>query len=101
MSKRDAKARFSKRRLERLTGELCSLVKDRCPEAEIEVQPGLEELDAWIEVIVPDDKEEEVHGALIERAHEIFMDEGYDIGVHVTERSEHEKFLAKQRVGKR
>jgi hypothetical protein len=99
MSKRNAQARFSKRRLERYIGELCSLAKELCPEAEIEVEPGIDELDAWIEVIVPDEKEEDVHDALIQRAHDIFMDEGYDIGVHVTERSAHEQFLARQRAG--
>ena len=100
MSKRDVKARFSRRRLDRLIGGLCSLAKDLCPEAEIEVEPGIDELDAWIEVIVPDEKEEEVHDALIQRVHDIFMDEGYDIGVHVTERSDHDKFLAKRQGGK-
>ncbi len=83
MSRRNGKARFSRRRLERLIGELCSLAKDLCPEAVVEIEPGVEELDAWIEVMVPDEKEEEVHDALIQRAHEVFMEEGYDIGVHV------------------
>jgi len=46
--------------------------------------------------MVPDEKEEEVHDALIQRAHEIFMEEGYDIGVHVTERSAPKKCAANQ-----
>ena len=99
MNRRDMKGRFSKHRLERLIGKLSALTKELCPEAAIEVEPRIGELDAWIEVIVPDEDEEEVHDALLERTHEIFMDEGYDIGVHVTERSEHEKFLAKQQTG--
>lgn len=96
MSRRSVKAQFSRRRLERLIGELCSLAKDLCPEAAVEVEPGVDELDAWIEVIVPDEKEEEVHDALIQRAHELFMEEGYDIGVHVTERSAQKKLAANE-----
>lgn len=98
MSRSETNVRFSKRHLERLIDELSALAKDLCSEAEIEVQPGIEELDAWIEVIVPDEQEEEVAERLVERRHQIFMEEGYDIGIGVTERSEHERFLAKQRA---
>ena len=76
MRKRSVKAQFSRRRLERLIGELWSLAKDLCPEAVVEVEPGVDELDAWIEVMVPDEQEEELHDALIRRAQEIFMEEG-------------------------
>jgi hypothetical protein len=92
---------FSKRRLERYVLTLCSLTKDLCPDAEIEIRvPGLGGLDAWLDVVVDDDKEEEVQEALSQRAFDIYMEEGYDIGMNVIERSEHEKFLAKQRMGK-
>lgn len=94
MKKNNAKARFSKRRLDRFITELCSLAKDLCPDAEIELQPGIEELDARIEIVVPDEREEEVSDKLVERSHEIFMDEGYDIGVSVYERSRIEKVRA-------
>ena len=96
MRRRSVKAQFSRRRVERRIGELCSLAKDLCPEAAVEVDPGVDELEAWSEVSVPDEQEEAVHDALIQRAHEIFMEEGYDIGVHVTERSAQKKFAANQ-----
>ncbi|MDT7973298.1 MAG: hypothetical protein RRB24_10770, partial [Armatimonadota bacterium] len=66
MRKNDPKARFSRRRLERLIGELISYAKDLCPEAEIiKVQvPGYEEEDARIEIVVPDEKDDEVHDAI-------------------------------------
>ena len=59
----------------------------------------LKAIDAWIEVSVPDEQEEAVHDALIQRAHEIFMEEGYDIGVHVTERSAQQKCAANEEAG--
>lgn len=87
-----SKARFSKRRLERLIGELTSLAKDLAPDAEILAVriPGYEELDAWIRIVVPDEKEELVSETLSQRSHEIFMEQGYDIGLGITERSHHE-----------
>lgn len=87
-----SKARFSKRRLERLISELTLLAKDLAPDAEIlDVRiPGYEELDAWIKIVVPDEKEELVSETLSQRSHEIFMEEGYDIGLGITERSHHE-----------
>jgi len=92
--------RFSKRRQERLIGDLTSLAKDICPQAEIvEVLiPGYEELDAWIDIVVPDEKEEEVSDALSLRRDEIFMNEGYSIGLGITERSHYEAVRAKQNV---
>lgn len=84
--------RYSKRRLERFVWELASLVKDLCPEAEIKVRiPGYEELDAWIEVIVPDEMVEEVSDRLYARASQIFDEENYWIGIHVVERSLRQK----------
>jgi hypothetical protein len=87
-----ANNRFSKRRLEKLIGELTSLAKDICPEAEIvEVLiPGYEELDAWIGIVVPDEKEEAVSDALSLRRDEIFMNEDYSIGLGISERSHYE-----------
>jgi hypothetical protein len=89
MRKNDPKARFSRRRLERLIGELISYAKDLCPEAEIiKVQvPGYEEEDARIEIVVPD--------AISRREFEIFMNEGYDIAVRVLSRSDYESLKAK------
>jgi len=97
MRKSNPKARFSRRRLERLVGELISYAKDLCPEAEvIKVQvPGYEEEDARIEIVVPDEKDDEVHDAISRREFEIFMNEGYDIAVRVLSRSDYESLKAK------
>jgi hypothetical protein len=92
-------SRFSRRRLERLVNELCSLAKDLCPEAEVEVHiPGYEETDAKIRIIVPDDKWDVVDEALSRRAYEIDVEEGYDIGVSVVEHSHIERIQSKQWV---
>jgi len=99
MMKRHPKVRFSKRRLRQLIDELVGVAKSLCPEAEVvEVKiPGYEELDAMVEIVVPDEKEEEVHEAILHREYEIFMNEGYDIGVHVISRSDYEHLKAKVR----
>jgi hypothetical protein len=84
--------RYSRRRLERFVAEVVSLAKDLCPEAEIRVKiPGYEELDAWVEVVVPDEMVEEVSDRLHERTSQIFDEENYWIGVHVFERSLRQK----------
>jgi hypothetical protein len=44
-------------------------------------------LDAFIEVVVPDEMVEEVSDRLYERTTQIFDEENYWIGVHVVERS--------------
>lgn len=99
MRKVHPRVRFSKRKLERLIGELISYAKELCPEAEVlKVQvPGYEEEDARIEIVVPDEKDDEIHDALLHREHEIFMNEGYDIAVRVLSRSDYEHLKAKVR----
>lgn len=85
---RKRQGNFSKRRLEQHVLALCSLAKDLCPDAEIEIHvPGFGGLDAWLDIIVDDDKVLEVHEALSQRAFEIYMEEGYDIGMNVVEQS--------------
>jgi len=104
MMKRNPKARFSKQRLRKLVDELIALAKSLCPEAEVtEVKvPGYEELDAMVEIVVPDSDEEAVYELLSHQAYEIFMDEGYDIGVSVISRSDYESLKAKvERLGLR
>jgi hypothetical protein len=86
MSKRQRN--FSNRRLEQHVLALCVLAKDLCPDAEIEIHvPGFGGLDAWLDIVVDDDKVLEVHEALSQRAFEIYMEEGYDIGMNVVEQS--------------
>jgi hypothetical protein len=84
--------RYSRRRLERFVAEIVSLAKDLCPEAGIRVKiPGYEELDAWVEVVVPDEMVEEVSDRLHKRTSQIFDEENYWIGVHIVERSLRQK----------
>lgn len=86
---------FWQRRLEQHVLELCSLIKDICPNAEIEIQvPGIAELDARLRVVVDDDKWDEVFDAVTKRTSEIYMEEGYDIGKSILERSAARKLAA-------
>lgn len=82
----------SKRRLQQHIAELTSLTKNLAPEAEIldVFIPGYEELDAWIDIVVPDAKEEKVSEALSQRRYEIFSTDDFFIGLGITERSQYE-----------
>jgi len=86
-----------------LVNELISYAKELCPEAEvIAVQvPGLRGRGcANGEIVVPDEKDDEVHDAISRREFEIFMNEGYDIAVRVLSRSDYESLKAKvERLG--
>lgn len=99
MRKRHPNARFSKRRLKQLINELIARAKELPPEAEVlEIKiPGYEELDAMVDIIVPDEKYEKVHESILHREYEIFMDEGYDIAVRVLSRSDYEWITAKMK----
>jgi hypothetical protein len=98
MSRRNG--RFSKRRLQHHINELTSLAKELTPEAEITeiLIPGYEDLDAWIDIVVPDEKEEIVSETLSQRRYEIFTEEGYDIGLGIIERSQYEAVQSKSSV---
>lgn len=77
---------FSKRRLEKHVLTLSLLAKNICPDAEIDIHvPGFGGLDAWLDVVVNDDKVLKVDEALSQCAFEIYMEEGYDIGMNVVE----------------
>ena len=90
--------RHSKRRLQQHINELTSLAKNLAPDSEIidVLIPGDEGLDAWIDIVVPDEKEEEVSEALSQRRYEIFSEDDYSIGLGITERSQYEAVQAKQ-----
>ncbi len=92
--------RYSKRRLQQYINELTSLAKSITPEAEVVeiLIPGYEELDAWIDIVVPDDKEEEVSETLSQRRSEISFKEHYHIGLGITERSQYEAVQSKLSV---
>lgn len=57
-----------------------------------------EDLDAWIGIVVPDEKEEIVSETLSQRRYEIFTEEGYDIGLGIIERSQYEAVHSKSSV---
>jgi hypothetical protein len=88
---------FAKRRLKRRIDEFTSLAKNIAPEAEVidVLIPGYEDLDAWIDIVVPDEKEEEVSEALSQLRDKVLMNDGLYIGLGVTERSQHEAVQAK------
>ncbi|MCI0690589.1 hypothetical protein L0337_01130 [candidate division KSB1 bacterium] len=98
MSRRNG--RFSKRRLQQHISELTSIAKNLAPDIEITevLIPGYEDLDAWIDIVVPDEMEEIVSETLSQRRYEIFTEEGYDIGLGITERSQYEAVQSKLSV---
>ena len=76
-------------RVEKFIMELVSLAKDLCPEAEMRISTvSREGEDARLKIIVPSEKYDEVEEALIHRAYEILLDEGYQIVVGVYDREE-------------
>ena len=88
---------FAKRHVKKLTGEFTSLAKNVAPNAEIIdiMIPGYEELDAWIDIVVPDEKEEEVSNALSQLREKIFSDKGVHIGLGIFERSHYDAVQSK------
>lgn len=57
--------------------------------------PGYEELDAWIDIVVPDEKEEVISGALSQLREDFFTNKKIHIGLGITERSRYETVYAK------
>lgn len=92
--------RHSRRRLQQHINELASLTKNLAPDAEIVniLIPGYEELDAWIDIVVPDAKEEKVSEALSRRRYEIFSEDDLFIGLGITERSQYEARRAEEKI---
>jgi len=88
---------FAKRRLKRYVNELTSLAKNLSADVKVVnvLIPGYEELDAWIDIVVPDEKEEEISDALSQRRSEISFQNGFTIGLGVMERSHYETVHAK------
>jgi hypothetical protein len=81
--------RLVRQRLE----ELAKAAKRICPEAEISFDLNrVEEIDAWLQVIVPDGKEEEVHDALRPLSEAIYERDNLWIGLRILERSEVKEF---------
>jgi len=76
-----------KRKLEKLINELCSLAKEITPDAEISVsRRSYEGEDAWIEIVAPESKIDELSDKLYPRRADIFHEEGYDIVLSIREK---------------
>lgn len=76
-------------RVEKFIAELTSLAKDLCPDAEVRISTAsIEGEDASMEILFPPEKYEEVDEALVHRAYEILLDEGYQIVVGVHDQEE-------------
>ncbi len=88
------------RRRKRLTGEFTSLAKNTAPDAEIVnvMIPGYEELDAWIDIVIPDENEEEVSEALSQLRDKVLENDGFYIGLGIIERSQYEAVQSKSSV---
>jgi hypothetical protein len=80
---------FLKKRLQKYLNELIALAKNVTPDVEAVVQiPGLEEQHAWLELYVPEEFFDRIDELVIQRAHDIFIETGYDIGAIVHEKSQ-------------
>jgi hypothetical protein len=81
--------RISKKQLQKYIDELIALAKTVTPDVEAVIEiPGAEELHAWLRIYVPDELEEQIGDLIIQRAHDIFIETGYDIGAIVYEKSQ-------------
>jgi hypothetical protein len=89
------KTTISKKRLQKYLDELIALAKTVTPDAEAVVDiPGAEGQHAWLKIYVPDAFEEQVDELIGQRAHDIFIDTGYDIAALVYEKSQVQELTA-------
>jgi hypothetical protein len=87
--------RISKKQLQKYIDELIALAKTVTPDVEAVTEiPGAEELHAWLRIYVPDELEEQIGDLVIQRAHDIFIETGYDIGAIVYEKSQAQELVA-------
>lgn len=92
------KKSISKKRLQQHIDELVAIAKSVTSEVKVDIQiPGYENQHAWVEICVPEEMEEHLYDQISQRAHDIFIDTGYDIGALVYEKSQrHEETNAVQ-----
>ncbi|MEK7729972.1 MAG: hypothetical protein AAB354_16305 [candidate division KSB1 bacterium] len=84
-----SKKNISKKRLQQHIDELVAIAKSVTPDVKVDIQvPGYEDQHAWVEICVPDEMEEQLYDRISQRAHDIFIDTGYDIGALVYEKSQ-------------
>jgi len=80
---------ISKRQLQKYLNELIALAKTITSDVETAIHiPGDEGQHAWLELYAPDELVDRIGDLVSERAHNIFIDQGYDIGAIVFEKSE-------------
>lgn len=83
------KRQKSRRLLLQRLQELAAEAKKICPEAEVTFEPeGVEEVDAWLQVVVPDGQDEKVHDALRPLRNAIYEADGFWVGLNVLTQSE-------------
>lgn len=84
-----ASKKISQKQLQKYIDELIALAKAATPDVETHFHtPGYEGQHAWLEIYVPDELEEQIDELVSQRAHDIFIDTGYDIGALVYEKSQ-------------
>ncbi|MGH7493823.1 MAG: hypothetical protein ACREOO_15705 [bacterium] len=80
---------LSKKKLVEYLDELITLAKTLTTDVELIAHvPGFDEQHAWLEIYVPDKLEDQIDNLVIERASDIFIETGYDIGVMVLEKTQ-------------
>jgi hypothetical protein len=83
------KTTISKRQLQKYINELIALAKTVASDVETIIHiPGDEGQHAWLEIYAPDELVDQIGDLVSERAHNIFMEQSYDIGTIVFEKSE-------------
>lgn len=86
---------ISKRRLLQYLNELIALAKTVTPDVEAVIDiPGAEGQHAWLMIYVPDELEEQIGDLVSQRAHDIFIETGYDIAAIVYEKSQRQDVAA-------
>lgn len=79
-------------RLEKLIAHLSSFVKERCPEAIIQVSySNYDGEDADMEIFVEPGMEDDLHDTLSQKAADIQIDEGYHIATLVYSLDDYKK----------
>lgn len=86
---------ISERQLQNYLKELIALAQTVTPEVETIVNiPGDDGQHAWIEIYAPDELVDRIEDLICERADDILIETGCDIGVIVFEKSPTPKFTA-------
>ena len=87
--------RISKKQLQKYLDELVAVAKTVTADVEAVIEiPGAEEQHAWLRIYVPDELEEQIGDLVSQRAHDIFIETGYDIAALVYEKSQAQESTA-------